>query len=221
MLILGFVFWSTSSRKFFTIPEAKSIKLSKNSDDISSTSRKSYPPSNCNKSQDQLAKKIIETQAEIRKFWELAVKRRLSASFISPFEKAYQCCLCKQIPADLPIVSPSSCSTLVGCEAYTVSSTEIALTKDVTNVEPHEALSKIFVFKEFDDLVPQIKIDSNQDDAYWQPSYWLKAESPKFHLKNFNFFSAKMEWNFAKVFMWEYGKDTKLIENIFWTKIFL
>ena len=129
MLILGFVFWSTSRRKFFTIPEAKSIKLSKNSDDISSASRKSYRPSryDCNKSQDQL---------------ELAFKRRLSVSFISPFEKAFQCCLCKQIPADLPIVSPSSCSTLVGCEAYTVSSTEIALTKDVTNVEPHDACGR-------------------------------------------------------------------------------
>lgn len=144
MLILGFVFWSTSRRKFFTIPEAKSIKLSKNSDDISSASRKSYRPSryNCNESQDQLAKKVIETQAEIRKFRELAFKRRLSVSFISPFEKAFQCCLCEQILADLPIVSSSSCSTLVGCEAYTVSSTEIALTKDVTNVEPHDACGR-------------------------------------------------------------------------------
>ena len=92
MLILGFVFWSTSSRKFFTIPEAKSIKLSKNSDDISSTSRKSYPPSNCNKSQDQLAKKIIETQAEIRKFRELAFNSLVlfNAAYVNKFQQIYQ-----------------------------------------------------------------------------------------------------------------------------------
>ena len=98
MLILGFVFWSTSTRKFFTIPEAKSIKLSKNSDDISSTSRKSYRPSryNCNKSQDQLAKRIIETQAEIRKFLELAfnslvlLKKLFNAAYVNKFQQIYQ-----------------------------------------------------------------------------------------------------------------------------------
>ena len=186
ILFLGLVFWSTSTRKFFTIPEAKSIKLSKNSDDISSTSRKSHRPSryNFNESQGQFAEEITETQAEIRKSRELVFKHHPSASFVSPFEITFQCCIWKQTPADLATV----CSTLVGCKACTDELYRNSLDKRCPKCRAARSLSKTFDLKEFDDLVSQIKIISDQDDAYWQLSDWLKAERANFHLKNFNFF---------------------------------
>lgn len=70
---------------------AEFVKLSENSDYISSTSRKRHRAENynCNESQDHLAEEIREIKAEISKFRNLALKHRFSLLFISALKKLF------------------------------------------------------------------------------------------------------------------------------------
>ena len=131
------------------------VKLSENSDDIGSTSRKWYRAENCNcnESQDELAEEIREIKAEISKFRKLAFKHHFSLSFISAFEEAFQCCIRKQILANPPIIACSSCSTLVGCEAYIDNWYRNSLDQRCPKCRATRGLSKTFVLKGFDDLI--------------------------------------------------------------------
>ena len=161
-------FWRASTWKFFAISEAEFLKLSENYDDIRSTSRKRYRASNynCNKSQDQSGGEVREFKAEISKCCKLAFKHRFSLSFFSVFKEAFQCCICKPIPANAPIIACSNCSILKGCETCTDDWCKNSIDKRCLKCRAARGLSKTFILKGFDDLIEQIKMISDQNDVY-------------------------------------------------------
>ena len=54
---------------------------------------------------EKLSENIQEVKGEIKKFHDLAFRRKFSASFLLELEETFSCIICRRIPARKPLIA--------------------------------------------------------------------------------------------------------------------
>lgn len=168
-LITGIPFWRVGSRRYYAVPKSELDKC-RNTEDAPVTKKRRRgsfsPESQMEESIETLVEEVHGISEEIQKFRRLAFRHRFSLSFISAFEEAFACSICKDTPSKTPIIACQACSTLVGCESCTNEWYRNGLDKKCPKCNAPRGLSKTFVLKGFDELITQIRFLKEHENQY-------------------------------------------------------
>ena len=119
---------------------------------------------------EKLSEDIQEVKSKIKKFHDLAFRRKFSVSFLLELEETFSCIICRRIPARKSLIACSECNSLIGCQKCVNEwyGGIQGLQQKCPKCRCERGLTKTVVAKGFDKLLHQmqnLKDSTSSDDS--------------------------------------------------------
>ena len=149
----------------------QSFEIDDMNDDLGNVSlppsrKRKLDDSNLNDQLSSIISDIREIKDGVNNIFKINRKKNVPMGFINTFE-CFSCTICKECPANLPIIGCRSCNSIVGCESCvnTWYQGQDGLSKSCPRCRERRGYANTFQFKGMDDFITEMRRFLDDDSS--------------------------------------------------------